>query len=836
MPDIFTQNNKIESALEKLFQQHRIVFWYDDKAEMTEMFDTLQLDNVSKVIIENNEFTLKHRILLEEPSQRFLLYQPTPKPEEDENWLLDLLLSNFEFHTEASFLYLQDLELPQEFKSLIQAHEEFFANQKRINDLKTLLEKDDRESKIRLKMLCVICNCEPELEKVLYTLFDEIQKDKQDKYKAIEKFNLTVFFWETIEKKYNYKSATPTIKDLLIRLIQDNLERSIPEGKPVLNKDAYLFVSRWKENSKANKLFYDWSVKFEKDLGIETYIQSLDVEILLEADSFPVIDKKIIVQLRDHILKNTLPNHIIQEWVEKRRLKFFYTNYARLYQALSFASSLFDEIRKMDLTVVSPKEGFGKYEKQWYKIDRFYRNYIFSSEQAEHQDILKNLTLQIEKAYGNSFLLKLGDNWQSVVDNMESWEIENIKSQGEFYKQWVQPYLSKDNRVFVIISDALRYESAVEFREIILQEDRYTATLTPVLGCLPSYTQLGMASLLPHSSLTFNNQSEEVFVNGFSSQGTLNRTKILQKEYTGSIAIGAEEFLKMKANTEGREFIKPYNVVYIYSNQIDKTGDDKTSENKVFEATEDEFNFFLKIIKHISNMNGNNMIITSDHGYVYQQNKLDESDFTDFSPVGKIYKSSRRFVIGKGLQENTSIKKWIGSSIGLSDDTEVLIPKSINRMRISGAGSRFVHGGASLQEIVVPVLEINKARKSDIEQVDIDIISSSSNITSNAHGVNFYQKQPIANKVLPRQIRAAFYTSSGNLISDVVTMLFNSTDTDSMAREKRQTFLFNAEASKYNGQDVYLKMEEQIEGTTQFKIYKSITYRMLIAFSSEFDD
>lgn len=836
MPDIFTQNNKIESALEKLFQQHRIVFWYDDKAEMTEMFDTLQLDNVSKVIIENNEFTLKHRVLLEEPSQRFLLYQPTPKPEEDENWLLDLLLSNFEFHTEASSLYLQDLELPQEFKSLIQAHEEFFANQKRINDLKTLLEKDDRESKIRLKMLCVICNCEPELEKVLYTLFDEIQKDKQDKYKAIEKFNLTVFFWETIEKKYNYKSATPTIKDLLIRLIQDNLERSIPEGKPVLNKDAYLFVSRWKENSKANKLFYDWSVKFEKDLGIETYIQSLDVEILLEADSFPVIDKKIIVQLRDHILKNTLPNHIIQEWVEKRRLKFFYTDYARLYQALSFASSLFDEIRKMDLTVVSPKEGFGKYEKQWYKIDRFYRNYIFSSEQAEHQDILKNLTLQIEKAYGNSFLLKLGDNWQSVVDSMESWEIESIKNQGEFYTQWVQPYLSKDNRVFVIISDALRYESAVEFREIILQEDRYTATLTPVLGCLPSYTQLGMASLLPHSSLTFNNQSEEVFVNGFSSQGTLNRTKILQKEYTGSIAIGAEEFLKMKANTEGREFIKPYNVVYIYSNQIDKTGDDKTSENKVFEATEDEFNFFLKIIKHISNMNGNNMIITSDHGYVYQQNKLDESDFTDFSPVGKIYKSSRRFVIGKGLQENTSIKKWIGSSIGLSDDTEVLIPKSINRMRISGAGSRFVHGGASLQEIVVPVLEINKARKSDIEQVDIDIISSSSNITSNAHGVNFYQKQPIADKVLPRQIRAAFYTSSGNLISDVVTMLFNSTDTDSMAREKRQTFLFNAEASKYNGQDVYLKMEEQIEGTTQFKIYKSITYRMLIAFSSEFDD
>jgi len=157
-------------------------------------------------------------------------------------------------------------------------------------------------------------------------------------------------------------------------------------------------------------------------------------------------------------------------------------------------------------------------------------------------------------------------------------------------------------------------------------------------------------------------------------------------------------------------------------------------------------------------------------------------------------------------------------------------------MRIQGAGSRFVHGGSSLQEIVIPVLEINKARKNDIEQVDIDIISGSSNITSNNFAVSFYQKQPIADKIQLRQLKAGFYTFAGQLISDVITLLFNSSDNDAMAREKRQIFLFTSEASKHNGQDVYLKMEEQIEGTNQFKTYKSVTYRMLIAFSSEFDD
>lgn len=835
MQDIFSVNTRVQAALEKLFQQHRLVFWYDDKAEMTGLFNSLQIVGVEQLTIENNEFTLKHKLLIEQPVQKFLLYQSKPKPADDDNWLLDLLLSNYEFHTEASSLYLQDLELPIEFKSLVQQHEEFFANEKRINDLKTLLEPEDRESRIRLKMLAIICNTEPEWEKVLYALFAETLKKKQEKYKAIKQYCLDPFLWETIEKKYSYQSEQPAIKDLLLGLIQDNYERSV-SGKPTLNKEAYLFVNRWKENTKAKQLFHDWSTLLEQELNIETAIQGKTAEQLLDADSFSIIDKKIIVGIREHIVQNTLPNHTLQEWIEKRRVKFYHPGFAQIYDALSNASSLLDEIRKINLTVENPKDGFDKYEKQWYKLDRLYRKYIFASEQAEHHNILKELTGQIEKAYGNSFLLKLGDNWQATIEFMKAWSIDNVISQKQFYQQWVTPYIKKENRVFVIISDALRYESATELRDIIVQEERYTATLSAVLGSLPSYTQVGMASLLPHTKLSFDEQSPIVFADGLSTQGTPNRTRVLQKAYVGSVAVNAEDFLKMHAKAEGRDFIKPFNVVYIYSNQIDNTGDDKVSEGKVFEATENEFEYLLKIIRHINNMNGYNMIVTADHGYLYQNNRLDESDFTDFTPTGNVYKMNRRFVLGTNLTGTQQVQKWEGAALGFVDDTQVLIPKSINRLRVQGAGSRFVHGGASLQEIVIPVLEINKARKNDIEQVDVDIISGSSNITSNTFAINFYQKQPVADKVHPRQIKAGFYTSTGKLISDITTLLFNSNDTDAMAREKRQVFLFTTEASKYNGQDVLLKLEEQIDGTNQFRTYKSITYRMLIAFSSEFDD
>lgn len=840
MPDIFTINTKLKESLEKIFQQHRLVFWYDANAEFNDLFASTQIAGVVNLKLDNNEFSVKHRLLVDEPSNKFLIYQAKAKPVDNENWLLDLLLSNYEFQTEASSLYLQDLDLSIEYKNLVQSHEEFFVNQIRIEQLKSILEKDDTESKIRLKMLSVICNCDPEWEKVLYSLFAEAIKSKSDKYKSIEKFNLSSFVWEVVERKYNYKSANPTIKDLILQLFKDNFDRSI-DGTSILNKDAYLFVNTWKENKKSADVFEEWSKLLETELNIQQHISGIDPAALLDSDTYSILDKKIIAALKDQISNKTISNHIVQEWINKRRVKFFFDDYAYLYNALSYASSFLDELNKSDLSVESPLEGYEKYHKQWFALDRLYRKYIYSSEQAEHQNILKELTSHIEKAYGNSFLLKLGDNWQAVVDQMSSWQIDKVQPQRRFYNNWVKPYVNKDsgakeNRIFVIISDALRYESAAELKDIIVSEDRYTASLDACLGSIPSYTQLGMASLLPNKSLTIEEGSDIVYVDGQSSQGLTNRTKILQKEYPGSIAISAEDFLKMKAATEGRDFIKPYNVIYIYSNHIDKIGDDKTSESKVFEATENEFDNIIKLIKHISNMNGNNMIVTADHGYLYQHNRLDDSDFTDFTPTGNVYKTNRRFVIGKDLNKDLAVKNWGKSTFGLGDDTEIQIPKSINRIRVQGAGSRFVHGGASLQEIVIPIIEINKARKSDIDQVQVDIISGSSNITSNTTPVNFYQKQPVSDKILQRQIRASFYSLDDALISDVKTILFNSTDDDAGSREQRQVFHFTSNASKYNGQDVTLKLEEQISGTNQYKTYKTITYRMLIAFTSEFDE
>ncbi|MGZ4055301.1 MAG: BREX-1 system phosphatase PglZ type A [Bacteroidia bacterium] len=827
--------DKIHSALEQLFEQHRLVFWYDEKVEMKALFNDLQLNNVSKITIENNEFGIKYKVLQEEPDQKFLIYQSSAKPNDHENWLLDLNLANYEFYTEPSSLYLQDLGLSQEFKPLVQEHIDFFNSEKRLKDLKTIIEPDDTERKIRLKILSILVGTEVDWEKVLYALFAELAKNKSDKWNAIEKFGLTDFFWKTVERKYAYKDAKPTIKDFLIKLFQDNFHRSLTNGKGILSKDAYLFVNRWKENAKAQSVFSELSQTLSIDLNIEQEVNSHSPEELLDDDTFDVIDKKILQGILQHLMQETLSQQTLKEWIQKREQKFFYKNYQNIYSALSSASALLDEIRKINLKFASPKEGIDLYAKQFYQIDLLYRKYIFFTTKAEHQNLLKGLTEKVEKAYSNSFLQTLGDNWQKQLEGLSSWDINGIKNQRDFFKTEIKPYSDKGNKIYVIISDAFRYETAMEFRDMILKEDRYTADLSFVLGSLPSYTQLGMASLLPHQKLSVQKGSDIIIADGVSTQGTANRTKILEKHCKG-IAIQAEDFLKMHTKTDGREFAKTYDVVYIYSNCIDKTGDDKTSEHKVFQATDEEFQNITRIIKQIANMNASNIIITSDHGYLYQHNALDESDFSEFKAQGNIYRSTRRFIIGENLKQDQMLMHFKGSALHLNEEMDALIPKSVTRLRVSGAGSRFVHGGASLQEIVVPVLAVNKGRRTDTEKVEVDVLGSNRNVASNLTGVTFYQMQATGEKVLPRLLKIGFYSENGKPVSDIHNLNFNVSDSDSLARERKQSFVFTSDATNYNGQDVKLRMEEAIDGSNQFRVYKEFTYRMNISFGSEFDD
>jgi hypothetical protein len=236
-------------------------------------------------------------------------------------------------------------------------------------------------------------------------------------------------------------------------------------------------------------------------------------------------------------------------------------------------------------------------------------------------------------------------------------------------------------------------------------------------------------------------------------------------------------------------------------------------------------------------MNGNNMFITADHGFLYQHSELAESDFSIGEVKGNIWKESRRYVLGKNLIGDKSVRHFYAEQLYLDNDVEVLIPKSINRIRIKGAGSRYVHGGASLQEIVIPLLKVSKTRQDTTKQVDVDIIKSTDKITTNILAVSFLQTQLVSEKILPRQIRSAIYAEDAEMISDLFSYNFDITEGTERLREVKHRFQLSSKATgKYKNQRVKLVLEEPVEGTSKWKQYKEYFYTLNISFTNDFDD
>ncbi len=288
---------------------------------------------------------------------------------------------------------------------------------------------------------------------------------------------------------------------------------------------------------------------------------------------------------------------------------------------------------------------------------------------------------------------------------------------------------------------------------------------------------------------------------------------------------------------ECRSLIREHDVFYIYQNIIDKTGDARDSEERAFLAVEETLEELVKLLKKLAGNNASNMLLTADHGFIYQDHALDESEFVEISAKGKdVSYLNRRFVLGHRLGKQKGMRAFEPEALGLSGDMEVLIPKSINRLRVKGAGSRFVHGGASLQEVVVPVLQIHKKRKSDVRAVDVDVLRGGvSTITSGQLSVAFYQAEPVTDKVQPRTLRVGIYNQSGELISDSHTLNFDFASENARERELKLRFVLSHKADEANGQEVFLRLEEPVSGTSHYKEYASERYLIRRSFTTDFD-
>ena len=817
----------IQQRLKTIFQKERLVFWYDDNEALKNEFNTIDIDDVTKLEIDNNEFAIKRKLLSLQPTDKFLIYSPNKAPQDEDNWLLDLNIANHMFSADKTSLILQNIGLDVSFKEFVSKFDKFFNAPTRLEALKATLGDKENNDTLALKIMATSIGCDDNIDSILLKVFSN---DKH--FETLSKYSLTDEFFKAIKIKYTYDGDS--VKDLLHKLFQNHFYYSMDKSKSTLNSDARLFVKSWMDSSRHKESYEKISQEISNELNIDNIITDIDTSKVISCDTYEKCDQVILSHLLSKLSNDSINSIEMAKIINIREHTFWFENYKNIYKALLSASLLFDFIKDTKLTMKSFEDGINEYSTHWYKADKYYRDYSMHSSKAEHLELLKPLSSKIEDVYLNSYLRELNDNWQGFAETYTTSTI--TPHQQRFYTTKVEPYLQKKKKVFVIISDALRYECGVELTSQILAEnkkkDRFSATISSMLSSLPSYTQLGMASLLPHKQLSIQNKNDIVYVDEKSSSGTINRNKILKSYDENSMAIGYEDFLKYKRD-DGRSLLKECSVVYIYHDEIDKMGE--KNEIKTFDAVQSTFESIIKIIKQISNFNGSNILITSDHGFLYTNQATQDSEFCKVNSDGAV-KSNRRFIIGQNLETSTCVAKYSGANVGIDGDNEYLIPKSINKIRVQGAGNRFVHGGASLQELVIPLIEVNIGKgKKEIKQVNVDIMPMRS-ISTNIVKVSLYQSEIVDDKTKPITLKILFESADGVILSDEFKHSFNSTEQYNQNREEKFDITFKQNINEYNNQNIKLVTKKVLDDSSETPIYKEFEVKLALSFFNDFDD
>lgn len=851
------QIEQLSKGIEAKFNQSRLVFWYDSEQSFKDDIGNLAVDDVTVLdMSEASIFETKKRIELDEPTSRFLLYFPYDEPVAERDWLLDVRLYSEQFFADASSILLNELGISQlSLREHLRKRQSFFANKQRFAALKRFVTESEDEISLDRKMMAVLVKADSSsLNDILLRLVTDYAQcltsgSKPGLVSVLDKFNLSDSLWNELKCCYGYSSDEPSISDFVLRLFCTELWSQIDVASKdkdwLLNKVfnassakavALAFMANWRDSRSYAGSHDVVSKVIAEQLEVSARCGEFSPRALLECETFEVVEQAIIRGLVNSLLDTSaVVDRANFSLILSRRLESHWclTNehYVAAYEALRNAELLM-HLRQQytdGFYYESASAMYDGYVKELYQFDFAYRLFnehvhgLFS----KGAEMFRQLDDNLENLYTNWYLHELGIAWDGHIEKeglLENWHLPEVNNQYEFYESEVKKRLAQQGtkRVFVIISDAMRFEVAHELKAVIGQEKRFETTLGSQLAVLPSYTQLGMASLLPHSGLSYQpDKGTAVYVDGQSSQGLDNRHSILQK--TGGMAVSAKTLLEW-TNQEGRDAVRDAEVVYIYHDTIDAIGDKLPTEDKTFEACRTAINELNDMVARVINrLNASRVIVTADHGFLFQQQGLGEPDKTSLkgTPSGA-FEPKKRYVLGRDLPAgNDYWKGSINDTSNGTDETEFLLPKGSQRFHFMG-GAKFVHGGAMLQEVCVPIIAIKVLRgekAADNQKKMVDVVSSSQTIkiVNNIDKLRFIQTNPVGEDFVARKLDFYIVDESNNEVSSRERVNFDSAS--SSMEERLRDVKLKLVGSDFDRKNNYTLIMEMVDTKTRYNTY-----------------
>lgn len=841
------------------YYERRIIFWQDPEGEFREEIAGVKLQNAKVLVLTGrNAFLAKKLLSHDDITSNYLVYVPFAYERQEDNWLLDLELMSDSFRADLVSMWMSEMKMPDEmqYRKLFKKYRKFFNAAVRREKFAVMMAGRYSPAQVMLAMMAVLTKSKStDPGDILRAVFqDGYEREANKAYQRLAAYGLDTIFWSMVRQATGYdEQQDSSLERLLLHLFVTAASRVLPERAfreiaelrgQGFETYCFDFVSEWMHGVRRRE-FRPVAEHAARSLNLVHRLQELSIQELGSFDLFPCIDTIILQKLLQDAIDNLLDPDALTKVVERRRTTFWYEEYEDLYDAIVEAGHMTDFLRShaAGFHLTSAQEIWAAYTSDYYRMDACYRKFhtafaklLNESLPTALDDRFKQLAQIVESSYAEGYLERLGENWtKNCAHDLAAYgKIQEVPEQETFYRYKIAPLTS---RIFVIISDAMRYEVAATLAQELERDIPSEVKLTNCQSMFPSITKFGMAALLPHKELTVAPAGSglAVLADGQSTEAP-NRDAVLKTANPKSVALKATDIIAMKRSERSAK-VRGMDVVYIYHDTIDAAS--HTDDKKVFPACEETIAELKNLVRIIVNeFTGTSILLTADHGFLYTMKPLTEDSKAESGlQKDQVIEQARRYVITTPNAEADHLLP-VNFMKGAAP-YKAFAPREQIRLKIKGSGLNFVHGGASLQEMVVPVIDFKHVRsdsaayKKHAEQyamkpASVRLLSSGHKVSNMSFSLNFYQVEAVGTGFIPANFDVYFTDAYGNVVSDIQKIIADKVSQENADRTFRCTF--NLKAGDYSRNAEYFLV---IHNTDNGEIVQKVSFQIDTAFQKD---
>lgn len=427
------------------------------------------------------------------------------------------------------------------------------------------------------------------------------------------------------------------------------------------------------------------------------------------------------------------------------------------------------------ITLNQPDDYLNKYRDEYYLLDQLYRLSIECFSKISPtivlydavQKVKHNLDMQYAKLCN-----RINLEWMCCVKEAGGITAVHGLRQQDFYDSLIKGIQKK---VVVIVSDALRYEVAQELIDVLAAR-KHIARLNVGIAMLPSETKFCKPALLPHRSLRLYAE-----VDGTQNMGVDNRildtmdkrTEQVDAYRQGAVCVDYETVGKYEQD-KNREIFK-HPLVYVMHNTIDDKSHSAAAKD-VVDSCRDAINELETLVHKLhETYNVTEVYITSDHGFLFNDQAFEEKD--KHKVTEDVLEKSTRYYLTQLATAVPGIVKFPLSEVsGMEEDNVyVAVPEGTNRLQAPAGGYSFTHGGASLQELLIPIIISRQERVNTKTPVGVMVLDRNLSIQASRLRFRLLQTDAVSMEMKARTIKVALYYND-MAVTPVKEYVLNNTD------------------------------------------------------------